>query len=327
MRREHRTAVALGSLWLSGCFVPERQYDEAVHTLRAEQAAHRQTTDQLYELQQKLAAVNERLDRDQAALEARQQDLAQSKFDYDIATNEREDAVRMVDQLRGELARVGDHLRVFADQKSELSSALQTAEGRAAELRRLDEDFTEKALLMRDLTHALHAEIGGGAAALGAGSGEVRLRLRTGALFDGNVLLPEARATLEHVAMAVAPVGRARLEITEHPRSSGYQPEDVIVRMQTLADVLAEAGLPFERVTLALPKERAAFEPLSGEPTEHRDVDVVDDLEGEAPEAEAAPAKPTAPPPAKPSKEAELPGSWKDGPGSIEIAIRCAPPG
>jgi hypothetical protein len=316
-----RYTVAFGlvaATGLTGCFVPESKYDQAVHTLRAEQSAHRETAERLYQMEQKLAYANGILEKEHAKLSAQETTLAQSELDVQVAATEREDASRMVDQLRGELARVGDHMRAFSEQKSNLETALVAAESRAAQLEQLERDFAIKSLLVRDLTFALHDDVGTGDAAISVIEGDVHVRLDAAKLFDGISLRPEQARALQRIAAAVGPVGRTRVAVTEHP-AEGYQPEDALVRLQGVADVLSESGIPFERVTLALPSERSA-----GEPTDGTDGDLADEPEpvtAEAdPKAAAGQGEGVAQP--TPAKAHRL----SEGPGSLEIAISLAPP-
>jgi hypothetical protein len=308
MKRFDLWVGALTAASTVGCFVPERQYDQAVHTLRAEQAGHRKTAERLHGIRKKLAIAEGKLEKEHGHITAREGELAQSKLDYYVVSTEREDAVRMVEQLRGELARVGDHLKAFSEQKNSLETALDDAEERARELERLETDFAQKARLMRDLAYALHDDLTGDLAAIDVDDGTLRIRFDAGATFEGTSVRKEPADALRRLAAATAPLGQARLELTEHPADPAYRAEDSVVRLQAVADVLSKGGVPFRRITTNLPSEPSAGEPVAAE----MDSDIVD-----APPpvpVEIAPVK--APTPGA--------GSWMDGPGSLEIVIRFA---
>ncbi len=58
--------------------------------------------------------------------------MSESKLESSVVAKERDEATGLVDQLRGELARVGDNLRSYAEQKADLEKSLQAAQARSS---------------------------------------------------------------------------------------------------------------------------------------------------------------------------------------------------
>jgi chaperonin cofactor prefoldin len=268
MKRAIRWAM-VASIPVVGCFVPEKDYDQAVNTLRAEQEAHRGTSAELYELRQKLEFAQGKLAEEHSELSSRVSALAESKVELERMEKEHGDATETVEQLRGELARVGDHLRAFSDQKHSLETALSEAEGRASELSRLEKEAAIRGALVRDVTHALHEEVEGDVAAIVLEGLDLQVRLVGRRILDGNALTAEGKQSMSRLASGVVGKAPVRIEVTERP-DGAFHADDVIVRLQAVADALAEAGIPYESVTLSLPEETAVGEPASSDASPQR---------------------------------------------------------
>lgn len=144
------SAVLLLSLG-TGC-VSQTQYDEAQALAHVEQAAHRKAVARAHSLQAKIDTLKAQLAEGERSLSDRKDQLAESQFDTELIVKERDAAGELVQQLRGELARVGDHLRAFSSQKEELSQALQEAEQRAEQLAKAERDATRLAIVTRDVS-------------------------------------------------------------------------------------------------------------------------------------------------------------------------------
>src|SRR5689334_600138 len=105
--------------FLSGC-VMQHRYDTAVRERDGEHARREQAEADLARLNASLAAANAAIQSREQALAADQSALAETKLLVDRTAMERDDAAGLVEQLRGELARVGANLKEYSAQKDEL---------------------------------------------------------------------------------------------------------------------------------------------------------------------------------------------------------------
>ena len=250
-------ASALAALALASvaCVVPATRYDEARSALRLEQRANRELGARLYTMESKVASLQADLDKRQHDIDARDESIAQGKLDTSIAARKGQDASELVDQLRGELERVGDHLRAFADQKQELSEALDAADARIKRLKEAEHESSERAMVVRDLSLLLRDPIATGEVELSMDDGRPVLRVPSARVFDdkGGVR-PEAKALIDAVARASRLHPGSNVAIAERGRSDGETDEQSTLRLKQLSDALSKAGLDARRVTLEVPK-------------------------------------------------------------------------
>lgn len=128
-------AVAL-SFALSGC-VPATKYEEASSAAEVEREGHRRAVARLNAQEEELMRVkadNAELANRKAALEDQlkkeESELAKTSLDMEGVEKERQQQAELVTQLRGELARVGDHLKAFENDKEGLKGKLEAAESK-----------------------------------------------------------------------------------------------------------------------------------------------------------------------------------------------------
>jgi hypothetical protein len=285
--------TALLSPLFVGCLVPQNRYDEAVVRLHGEETAHKKDADDLARTKAELARLNQTLGTREESLTAREGELSQAKLDSDRVSTERDDAVILVEQLRGELARVGDHLREFSDQKRELEGALTEADARAKRLDLAEKSVEAKVLLVRDMALAMGDASTKGVVLVTVVDGKPAVRLDAREVFseNGSEVLPGTSAIFGRLAAVIAPRQGARVEIGDRATDS-VSPEDRIVRLQRVADLLSEKGLGLDRIGLAV-----------------------------------APPYATTVSSAPPAKGPATPASWREGLGSIEIVIDVGAPG
>jgi hypothetical protein len=232
----------------AGCFVPATRYEEARSALLVEQEAHRRT-------QARLVAVSRDHDKLDAQLGEREKrihqleiDLAEARLGSEIAASERKFAVELVEQLRGELGRTGDHLRVFADDKRKLAAALEAAELRAKRLEQCEQTATDNALIVRDTALALHEPIANGELELVLLDGKAALRIASSELV-GETPEPLGQRVLATLARVALAHPDARLEIREEG-ATGTDGEVATARVKRVADRLGAHGLSADRVAL-----------------------------------------------------------------------------
>jgi hypothetical protein len=143
-----RWALLLFGL-LSGC-VPITRLEEAQSAAEVEQAARRSAELQLEQLQAERQELIAQLERKDVALEQRAEALAQAELDKSTQGKERADAEGIVEQLRGELSRVGGYLQASHTDRQQLEETLRSEAARSQALVRLSRDLT--LLLAEQLT-------------------------------------------------------------------------------------------------------------------------------------------------------------------------------
>lgn len=317
--RTSRVALAATAALFSAtaCFVPQNRYDDAVTQLHAEQAAHADAEARIAETRAELARIDEALRAREQSLTAKEGDLAASKLDVQRVSTERDDAAALVEQLRGELGRVGENLHEYSDQKRELESALTEAEARAKRVDALAAASDEKMAVMRDLTLSLGEPLANGKVLLTATDGKPTLRLDAREAYgDKGQLSPQSSATLKRVGAVLAHHAGALASLAERSTNPSG-PDDRADHLRQILDALTQAGVHADRVALVpAPLASSEAQPVNN---------------AGAPATGAAPASPGAS--AASSGPASLAagtpgddGSWLDGPGSVEIVIDVAPP-
>ncbi len=239
------------------CVVPATRYDEARSALKVEQEANRRGAAKLYQVEQQVAALQADLDKRQQKLDQQDRQIAAAQLDKNVANKQRDNASQLVDQLRGELARVGDNLRSFAEQKQKLSDALDDAEARAKRLREVEQQASERALVVRDLSLLLHDPISTGAVELTMVDGRPVLRMDSDKVLAPASILPGGQKLLSAVARVMALHKGSGATIRERNPAAGVSEEQETLRLRRLSDGLGAQGLGPERVTLDVDETKA----------------------------------------------------------------------
>jgi DNA repair exonuclease SbcCD ATPase subunit len=282
--------VPLVSPLVVGCVVPQNRYDEVTAKLRDEEALRRKSEAELARVSADLVRLSQALDGKEQSLVAREGDLAKAQLDAERISREKTDAVELVEQLRGELGRVGEHLREYSGRKQELEAALERAEARAKELETAERGIATKVLVMRDVTLALAEPAAAGKVVITTVDGKPTVRFDAGEVFSGKAaeLKPDMTAALERIALAVAPRGDMHVELSDLSADATTS-EERIARLERVADLFSGKGIGFERLGFAVTPR---------------------------PESTTAP---TSPAPAAPAKKPIA--GWRDGPGSLQIVV------
>lgn len=254
------TALALGMAAVS-C-VPATQYEEARSAAQVEMDGRRRAEHRVAEAEHEREKLRAELARRDDALKEREQAIDESKLQTSVAAKERDQASQLVEQLRGELARVGDHMRVFSDQKRDLEQALSNVD--AARKAELDKDAERSALrtrLMRDLTLLLHDPIAGGEYGLDVREGELTLRVADPKLLnEAGTVSPERAALFKALVRASELYPAVKLELAERDPGSGVSVATSSARLEAVRKALADGGVASDRLLLpaaAAPNEGA----------------------------------------------------------------------
>ena len=150
----HCASVATLAGLTSGC-VAETRYEEARSAGQVEMGARQLAERRLHESELRLAALDAELKARDQKLSADEDAISQSKLDGDVLAKERDEQTQLVEQLRGELARVGGDLHAFAEQKASLERALSVAEARKKRLEQSDAQAASLVRATRDLSALL----------------------------------------------------------------------------------------------------------------------------------------------------------------------------
>ena len=205
-------AAAVGLF--SAC-VPATQYEEAKSASEVELAARQRAEVELSATRSKLDAAMSELSQREQKLAETEQSVSESKLESSVVAKERDEATGLVDQLRGELARVGDNLRTYAEQKADLEKSLQAAQARKLELERNEAQTVSLARLTRDLTSALGDRVTSGDMALDVRDGHVLLSAPSELWFnDDGTLRAGMDSALSAVSRVLALHSASVLELT-----------------------------------------------------------------------------------------------------------------
>jgi len=235
--RLHPLALALLLLGVcSGC-VPVTRFEETQSAAQVEMEGRRRVEYRLEQLKAENAELRGRMQEQGEALEEREQALAQAKLDGSTQGKQRQDAEGIVEQLRGELARVGGHLQSYHDDKLKLEASREAEAERGRALSRL----------ARDAALTLAEPIATGEYSLDAEAGSIVLRLpREKLLAEDGSLKPEAKSTLQAVARLLSLHKQAKLRVED-----SSAPADAIAASR-IVGALGEQGVAADR-----------FEPLA----------------------------------------------------------------
>ena len=231
-------------LGLFAACVPAARYEEAKSASEVELAARQRAEAELVVARTRLDAAAAELNQREQKLAATEQSVSESKLESSVAVKERDEATGLVDQLRGELARVGDNLRSYAEQKADLEKSLQAAQARKLELERNEAKTVALARLTRDLTSALGDRVTSGELMVDVRDGRVLLSAPPELWFNDDGTL---RAGMDGALAAVSRV------LTLHSASAlelGLPTADAEKRGPALLGALSSRGVAASRMKL-----------------------------------------------------------------------------
>lgn len=267
-------ALALVGFSVVGCVVPAARYEEARSAIRVEQEAHRRTQERLTEVSRDMERLHASLSLRERKLEQLETELAEQRLSADVAGTERKFATEMVEQLRGELGRTGEHLREFAGERAKLSLALDAAEARARRLSACEASQADNAAIVRDLAVALHEPIAQGEVEVSVLEGRPVVRI------NSSELVGETAGEIgQKVITAIAAITARHAESRVAIRETGNVPAaEAAKRLRSVSDALTKSGLGAARLELS-----PAATPTAATPALELSVFAADDV---APEVE-----------------------------------------
>ena len=242
----------------SGC-VPVTRFEETQSAAQVEMEGRRRSEYEVSQLKTENTQLRAQIQGQGQALDEREQALSQAALDSSTQGKQREDAEGVVQQLRGELARVGGHLQAFHDDKQKLEGELAAEAARGRTLSRLS----------RDAALALAEPIATGEYSLDVEQGAVVLRVpREKLLSDDGSVKPEAEALLKAVSRIVTLHKETKLRVED----SSAQADPLAVSRLVMA--LGERGVAPDRfqplaaaVDAAAPAAPAPAAPAPAEKT------------------------------------------------------------
>ena len=231
---------------MTGCIVPQSQYDEAVELNRQEQQAHGETHRKLYQKERELDTLRASLEQRRNTLVVKDFDLEAAKLRIDQALQERDGAGALAEQLRGELSRIADHLRALGTERDELRASAEEAEARVAELTAIVRVRDQNARVVYGLTRALDPQIDDGTMTLDLQTGTLSVSFASATVFaEGGGLNEDADSWLR--AVAGASVGQeVRLFVSEVPATDAS-----LSRLSAVAGALERGGIPTANVAVS----------------------------------------------------------------------------
>lgn len=112
---------------LAAC-VPVTRYEEAESAAQVEAEGRRRAALELEESRRRVMELEASLQARKAELDAKQRAVDEQQLASSISEKERDENASLVEQLRGELSRTGEHLRAFSDEKTRLERELEAAQ-------------------------------------------------------------------------------------------------------------------------------------------------------------------------------------------------------
>ena len=115
-------------IWLLVGCVPITRFEEAESAAAVEAEARRRAALELESTRQRVGELEATLQARDAELEARQRTLDEQQLASSISDKQRQENASLVEQLRSELSRTGEHLKSYSDDKTRLERELLAAQ-------------------------------------------------------------------------------------------------------------------------------------------------------------------------------------------------------
>jgi hypothetical protein len=270
----HLASLAALGAALGAC-VPTARHEEVLSAAQVEHDGHRRTLARLYAVEQKLALAEAALRDRERHLGDREQLVEEARLESSLLAKERDTASDLVEQLRGELARVGDHMQSFASERNDLASQLESARERTARLSATAERLNEVGRIVRDLTLLLGDTVAVGEVELEVVDGKPVVRVDANRVWagEGDELVAEGKKIIETMARLASLHPRIRYELTEQGAGG-----EASIRLRRLVDALVAQGVAADRALIRVDeasKSAAARAPTNEAPSADPKLEVV----------------------------------------------------
>lgn len=249
--------LAVALLGFASACVPATRYEEAKTALQSEQNDNRLTHARAAELEHALQEAQATIRAEEQRLDDHEKQLADSNLDAEQVASARDNALGMVEQLRGELARASDHLRAYSAEKDELSKALAAAA--ANHPKAVEVNLTaSNASIIRDVTLAFHEDLSAGRYELAFADGRAVLVLPPTSVASGRHADKRAKELVRHLAEFLALHTDVRLFLTAERGNQKIAAKE----LGLLREHLLSAGVAADRVQV--PEAPAPTTPAEG---------------------------------------------------------------
>src|SRR5687768_5049900 len=128
IRRTVENKLLAPLIWLLVGCVPITRFEEAESAAAVEAEARRRAALELESTRQRLSELEATLQARDAELEARQRTLDEQQLASSISDKQGQENASLVEQLRGELSRTGEHLKSYSEEKARLERELLAAQ-------------------------------------------------------------------------------------------------------------------------------------------------------------------------------------------------------
>ena len=250
-RSQRAAAVALAAfgIALPACLVPQQRYDAVVAEAEAQHTSIVNLQTALDQCEERRARVREQLAASEANAQAIANERSGLELDLTVARRERDDAQQLVDQLRGELSRVGRDVRTFAGRNAQLQESLGQLEERVGALAAAERAAEERTEVLSELALGLRGELARHVVDLDLVAGRpVVLLLATAANAEG--LYERGVNAVKVVGRVVATHSSTRVEVRTSAKAAPALGPAV-------ARALGEGGLDASLVTVRAPEGEA----------------------------------------------------------------------
>jgi hypothetical protein len=246
------SVLALG-VGMTRC-VPAKSYDDARTAAESEFTAHGRTRLRLEAAHERIRTLEQTLAERERALETGESSFAAAKLETVVLSKDREAAMDLVEQLRSELARTGNHLVAYSDEKRDLARALLMAEERVRSIEAAEKNLDELVLLVRDLSVAVGPEAKQAGIEIGARDGQIVLSVPATKLFaeGSDSLVGDAAPVLTAVSKVLTEHSRMRIVLSK-PETDPLG----LARVSRLGDALVDRGVPQARIERPTPQPTA----------------------------------------------------------------------
>jgi hypothetical protein len=258
-------AAKLTAALLTGGCVSELQYEEARSAAEVEGEARRRAALELDKARADVQRLQDELRARDEALKASDGTLHEVKFEQDRVAKQRDESAVLVEQLRGELARVGGHLQASVEEKSRLERELMATRNSG------DTAAAQRVELVRDLALAVGGARLEDAVGIEIEDNDVVVRVRSDAIFerDGAGLRPTLGPLLGSIASPdlllkwSATIREADVD-PELPQELGEARRNTLRSL--IADRVGDAALSYEAGATGTPRSyEVVLEPLPSE--------------------------------------------------------------
>jgi len=259
-----RVSGPLAALALASGCVNTANYEEARSAAAVEREGRRRTQAALEETQAQLARANAALLVRESAIVEQQQKLAEGDLDLQLAHKQRDENGELVSQLRGELARVGDHLRSYSEEKQRLAEELRLAERDSRAAGQGARDLSEFTDVVRDLSLLEADRLRSGAIELMTLGQQPALKVGSETLARGDQLSADGTEIVKALAKLATLHKQIGFVISEQPGPRSEQALPGAVLLRRVANAMSQEGIEPERVTLDVAEAGAALEARAG---------------------------------------------------------------